>query len=144
MGKRAKTTKLNFRSPICRSAIGQASCLNLHAPPSTSVPALLLNQPIMGRRTDLKGGEERGIKFEPGSFRAALLYRWIVIRTRQLSMAANLRVIRRCRMWKALSVARGVCEVALESASCSLELCSLFNLLFPALKCSVYGSDTPP
>ena len=26
-GKRAKTTKLDFRCPICRSAIGQASCL---------------------------------------------------------------------------------------------------------------------
>ena len=26
-GKRAERTKHNFRSPICRSAIGQASCL---------------------------------------------------------------------------------------------------------------------
>ena len=27
MGKRAERTKLDFRCPICRSAIGQASCL---------------------------------------------------------------------------------------------------------------------
>ena len=26
-GKRAERTKLDFRCPICRSAIGQASCL---------------------------------------------------------------------------------------------------------------------
>ena len=42
------------------------------------------------------------------------------------------------------SVSRGVSEVALESASCSLELCSLFNFLSPALKRPVYGSVTPP
>ena len=59
-------------------------------------------------------------------------------------MAANVRVIRRCRMRKVLSIARGVCGVALESASCSLELCSLPNFLSPALKRPVYGSDAPP
>ena len=45
-GKRAKTTLLYFRCPICRSAIGQAPRLfDLRAPSSTDVPVLLLNQP---------------------------------------------------------------------------------------------------
>ena len=44
-GKRAKRTKLDFRCPISRSAIGQASCLR--APSSNNVPVLLLNQPTV-------------------------------------------------------------------------------------------------
>ena len=44
-GKRAERTKHDVRCSIIRSAIGQASCLILHAPSSTDVPVLLLNQP---------------------------------------------------------------------------------------------------
>ena len=44
-GKRAERTKHDFRCPICRSAIDQASCLILRAPSSTDDPGLLLNQP---------------------------------------------------------------------------------------------------
>ena len=43
-GKRAERTKLDFRYPICRSAIGQSSCL-ICAQSSTDVPVLLLNHP---------------------------------------------------------------------------------------------------
>ena len=38
-------TKLDFRCPICRSGIGQASCLILRAPSSADVPSMLLYQP---------------------------------------------------------------------------------------------------
>ena len=44
MGKRAERTKHDFRCSICRSAIGQASCLI--SPSSTDVNVLLLNQPV--------------------------------------------------------------------------------------------------
>ena len=44
-GKRAERTKRDFRCPICRSAIDQASSLILRAPSSTDDPGLLLNQP---------------------------------------------------------------------------------------------------
>ena len=49
-GKRAVRTKLDFRCPICRCAIGQASCL-ICASSSTNVPVLLLNQPNSLMRT---------------------------------------------------------------------------------------------
>ena len=45
-GKSAEMAKHDFRYPIYRSAIGQASCLIWRAVDlSTDVPALLLNQP---------------------------------------------------------------------------------------------------
>ena len=44
-GKGAERTKHDFRCPICRSAISQASQLfDLRAPLSTDVPVQLLNQ----------------------------------------------------------------------------------------------------
>ena len=46
-GKRAERTKHDFRCPICRSPIGQASCLICAAASSIDVPVLLLNQPII-------------------------------------------------------------------------------------------------
>ena len=53
-GKRAERTKLDLRRPICRSAIGQASCL-ICARSSTNVFVLLLNLP----QTDLATGRKR-------------------------------------------------------------------------------------
>ena len=43
-GKRAERTKLDFRCPICRSAIGQASCLICARNRQLTFHVLLLNQ----------------------------------------------------------------------------------------------------
>ena len=43
--KRAERNKLDFRCPICRSAVGQTSCFICARRSSTDIPVLLLNQP---------------------------------------------------------------------------------------------------
>ena len=45
-GKRAKTTKLDFRCPILSLCHWSSQLLDLRAPSSTDAPVRLLNQPI--------------------------------------------------------------------------------------------------
>ena len=64
-GKRAERTKHDFRCSICRSAIGQASCLICaRRYISTDVPVLLLSQPnLLGSLSNDDGdGNENGKK----------------------------------------------------------------------------------